>query len=200
MTSAAHPAAPAAPHLKGHENINPDGLGFWQLVREDLRTHDGHLLELGFWAIAAHRLGNARMSIRSKLIRAPFTIAYWTMYVAVECLTGITLPYTVRVGRRVRIWHHSGIVLHAWSIGDGTQIRQNTTFGIVSADRHADLPTIGARVDIGCGACILGAVHIGDDAKIGANAVVLQDVPAGATAVGIPARIIRRRSAEGEAS
>lgn len=200
MTTAASPAEAQTPRIKGHENINPAGMTFWQLVLEDFRAHDSHLLEWGFWAIAAHRFGNARMSIRSKWLRAPFTVAYWTMYVAVECLTGITLPYTVRVGRRVRIWHHSGIILHAWSIGDETQIRQNTTFGILSAERHADLPTIGARVDIGCGACLLGAVHVGDDAKIGANAVVLQDVPAGATAVGIPARIVRRRPIEGGAS
>ncbi len=109
----------------------------------------------------------------------------------VDILTGISLPYTVRVGRRVRIWHHGGIVLHARSIGDDTHIRQNTTMGIAVTRRLTDIPTIGARVDIGCGACILGNVHVGDDAKIGANAVVLADVPAGATAVGIPARVVR---------
>ena len=64
--------------------------------------------------------------------------------------------------------------------------------GGATASRLAAIPTIGARVDIGCGACILGDVVIGDDAKIGANAVVLIDVPAGATAVGVPARIVRR--------
>ena len=97
------------------------------------------------------------MGFRSKLGRAPLTLAYRMMYRLVEYLGGISLPYTVRLGRRVRIWHHSGIILHARAIGDDVQIRQNTTMGIASIDRHLDIPTIGDRVDIGCGACILGA-------------------------------------------
>ena len=105
------------------------------------------------------------------------TVLYRLMYLFVECAAGISLPYTIRLGRRVRIWHHSGIILHARSIGDDVQIRQNTTMGIASVDRHLDIPTIGDRVDIGCGACILGAVTVGDDCKIGANAVVLDRHP-----------------------
>ena len=88
------------------------------------------------------------------------------------------------------------MILHARSIGDDVHIRQNTTFGIASIHRHLEIPTIGDRVDIGCGVCILGHVTVGDDAKIGANAVVLSDVPAGATAVGIPARVVRRAGGE----
>ena len=60
------------------------------------------------------------------------------------------LPYTVRLGRRVRIWHHSGMILNARSIGDDVHIRQNTTFGVVRRAARS-IPTIGDRVDIGCG-------------------------------------------------
>ena len=196
MSSANHPPATldpgiSAPLPRGDQNNNPPGLGLIGLLVEDYRTHDRHLSELGLWAILVHRFGNWRMGLRPKLLRLPFSIAYRLLYLGVEVTTGISLPYTVKVGRRVRIWHHSGIILHARSIGDETQIRQNTTMGIAVTQRLTEIPTIGARVDIGCGACILGNVHIGDDAKIGANAVVLADVPAGATAVGIPARIVR---------
>ncbi len=170
---------------------NPSGIDFLELLREDYRTHGGRLRELGLWAILVHRFGNWRMGIRPKLVRVPFSVFYNALYTLVEVATGISLPYNVPVGRRVRIWHHGAIILHARSIGDDTQIRQNTTMGIVHTHRVGEIPTIGARVDIGCGACILGNIHIGDDAKIGANAVVLGDVPAGATAVGIPARIVR---------
>lgn len=185
--------APATdvPLSRGDRNANPPGMGMIALIREDYRTHDSHLTELGLWAIVVHRFGNWRMGIRPKLLRFPFSVAYRWLFLGVEITTGISLPYTVQVGRRVRIWHHSGIILHARSIGDDTQLRQNTTMGIAVTRRLTDIPTIGARVDIGCGACILGNVHVGDDAKIGANAVVLADVPAGATAVGIPARIVR---------
>ncbi len=184
-------ASSETPLNHGDFNGNPNGISFVGLLIEDYRNHDSHPGELGLWAILVHRFGNWRMGVRPKLVRLPFTLLYRFSYLLVEILTGISLPYTVQVGRRVRIWHHSGIILHARSIGDDTQIRQNTTMGIVVPNRLADIPTIGARVDIGCGACILGNVHIGDDAKIGANAVVLVDVPDGATAVGIPARIVR---------
>lgn len=179
------------PLSRGDRNNNPPGIGLWALIREDHRTH-GLWSELGLWAIVVHRFGNWRMGIRPKILRGPFSLAYRYLNLGVEMATGISLPYTVQVGRRVRIWHHSGIILHARSIGDDTQIRQNTTMGIAVTHRLTAIPTIGSRVDIGCGACILGNVRIGDDARIGANAVVLADVPAGATVVGIPARVVRR--------
>lgn len=184
------------PLSRGDRDMNPPGIGLLGLLGEDLRVHGGTVFEQGFWAVAVHRFGNWRMGVRWKVARAPLTVMYRLMYLFVEVAAGISLPYTIRLGRRVRIWHHGGIILHARSIGDDVQIRQNTTMGIASVDRHLDLPTIGDRVDIGCGACILGAVTVGDDCKIGANAVVLADVPAGSTAVGVPARVVRRRPPE----
>lgn len=190
-------SATAGPVLlnPGDRDLNPSGLGLWALWREDLRSHDGNLLEQGFWAVAVHRFGNWRMGVGPKLFRAPLTLLYRFLYKWVEWTCGISLPYTVRLGRRVRIWHHGGMILHARAIGDDVQIRQNTTVGLARPDRPLEIPTIGDRVDIGCGACILGAVTVGDDSRIGANAVVLADVPPGATAVGVPARIVRRRGA-----
>ncbi len=186
---------PSIPLSRGDRNMNPPGISLLALLREDLRNHGGTVFEQGFWAIAVHRFGNWRMGW-PKLLRAPMTILYRIMYLFVECAAGVSLPYTVKLGRRVRIWHHGGIILHAHSIGDDTQIRQNTTMGIVRVDRHLEIPTVGARVDIGCGACVLGGITVGDDCKIGANAVVIADVPAGSTVVGVPARIVRR--AEGD--
>jgi serine O-acetyltransferase len=176
---------------RGDRNLNPAGIGLLALLREDLRTHDNHLCEQGFWAIAVHRFGNWRMGL-PKPIRAPMTIAYRFLYKWVEWTCGISLPYTVRLGRRVRIWHHGGIILHARSIGDDVTIRQNTTFGLICPSRPLEIPTIEDRVDIGCGACVLGNITLGQGSRIGANAVVLSDIPAGATAVGVPARVIER--------
>jgi serine O-acetyltransferase len=197
MIAADSPPRPVAeaeddlpPLNRGDRNGNPTGLGLWALLREDLRTHGGDVLEQGFWAIAVHRFGNWRMGIRPKILRAPMTLLYRFLFKWVEWTCGITLPYTVAVGRRVRIWHHGGMILHARSIGDDVQIRQNTTFGVARTGRNLEIPTIGPRADIGCGACVLGHVVVGPDARIGANAVVLTDVPPGATAVGIPARIV----------
>lgn len=175
----------------GKANLNPDGLGLFRLLAEDFRVHGKLLFEQGFWAIALHRFGNWRMGVRPKLLRLPFSLVYKVLYRFVEWTCGISLPYTVRVGRRVRIWHHGGMILHAASIGDDCQIRQNTTFGVVRTNHNFELPRIGKRVDIGCGACILGNITIGDGAAIGANAVVLKDVPPGGVAVGVPAKVIK---------
>lgn len=186
------PAVRALPlHATGGVNQNPDGMGLFALWREDLRTHDGKLFEQGFWALAVHRYGNWRMSIRPKLLRLPFSLLYKVMNKHVEWLCGISLPDTVKVGRRVRLWHHGGMILHAASIGDEAQIRQNTTFGVVRTDHNFEMPVIGARADIGCGACVLGPVTVGECAVVGANAVVLKDVPPRGVAVGVPAKVIK---------
>lgn len=193
MTPTTTDTGPKPPHPmnRGDRDQNPMGMGLIALWREDLRTHDSNLFEQGFWAIAVHRLGNWRMG-RPKILRAPLTLLYLVLFKVVEWTCGITLPYTVRLGRRVRIWHHGGMILHARSIGDDVHIRQNTTFGVARRDRLHAIPTIGDRAEIGCGACILGDVRIGEDTVIGANAVVLTDVPPGSTAVGVPARILDR--------
>src|SRR5690242_3301074 len=176
--------------IPGARNLNPPGLGLFALLREDLRTHSGDFFDQGFWAVAVHRFGNWRMGL-PKLLRWPFTLLYRFLHKWVQWTCGITLPYTVRLGRRVRIWHHGGMVLHAQSIGDDVHIRQNTTFGIARKDRLYELPTIEDRVDIGCGAVLLGRITVGHDSVIGANAVVLQDVPPNSVAVGVPARVVK---------
>ena len=81
---------------RGDRNLNPSGIGFLALVREDLRTHDNHLCEQGFWAIAVHRFGNWRMGL-PKPFRAPLTLVYRILYRWVEWTCGISLPYTVRL-------------------------------------------------------------------------------------------------------
>jgi serine O-acetyltransferase len=110
------------------------------------------------------------------------------MFTLVNWLWGIDLSYTVRLGRRVRIWHHGGMVLGARAIGDDVHIRHNTTFGVLNRRELQGKPIIGNRVDIGVGACILGAVTVGDDSVIGPNSVVLRDLPPGSVVMGIPAR------------
>ncbi len=168
--------------------MNPGGIGLLALLAEDYRTHDRKLLEPGFIAVAVHRFGNARMSVRPRLLRAPLSMMYRLMYTAVAWVWGIDLSYTVRLGRRVRLWHHGGMVLGARAIGDDVHIRHNTTFGVLSRRQLEGKPIIGSRVDIGVGACVLGAVTVGDDAVIGPNSVVLRDVPPSAVFLGVPAR------------
>lgn len=190
---ASAPAAAADDAELGVRDRNPPGMSLIQLWREDLRTHEGDLFAQGFWAIALHRFGNWRMGVRPRVLRLPLSLAYRALYKVVEWTCGISLAYTVRLGRRVRIWHHGGMILGARSIGDDVHIRQNTTFGVARRGDHRSLkPVIEDRVDIGCGAAILGAITVGHDSRVGANSVVLKDVPAHSLVVGVPARVIAR--------
>ncbi|MFD3191579.1 serine O-acetyltransferase [Sedimentitalea sp. HM32M-2] len=176
----------------GTRNDNPSDIGFWALVAEDLRTNDGDPFSQGFWALFWHRFGNWRMSVRPRLLRIPLTVIYGIMYKLCQWFCGIMLPYTVRVGRRVRLDHFGGMILVAHTIGNDVTIRQNTTFGIARSSEDQARPIIGDHVDIGAGAVIVGAIEIGDGARIGANAVVVKDVPPGLTVGGIPARPLGR--------
>lgn len=181
----------------GTKNRNPDGIGFWALVAEDLRTH-GEFFSQGFWALFWHRFGNARMSIRPRVLRVVFSLFYRLMLKITQWLCGIDLAYSVVVGRRVKLEHFGSMVLAARAIGDDVVIRQNTTFGVTSRHNLGKLPTIGDGVDIGVGSVILGDVKIGKNAVIGANSVVTKDVPAGALVGGVPARVIKAGFVQGQ--
>ena len=166
-------------------------LGLWQQIREDWIAHGGDWTKPGFMAVAVQRFGVWRMKIKPKLFRAPFSIVYRWLYRKIRNTYGIDLPYTVRLGRRVIIEHQSCIIIHGDSIiGDDCIIRQGVTIGNRYLEHPFESPKLGARVNIGAGAKILGNVTIGDGASIGANAVVLTDIPAGQTAVGIPAKVL----------
>ncbi len=183
---------------RGTQNRNPEGIGFFALVAEDFRNHDSYWLSQGFWALFWHRFGNLRMSVRPKIVRMPLSLLYKTGAKMSEWTGGIFLPYSVVVGRRVKLEHFGGMILVARAIGDDVIIRQNTTFGVASLRRLKDRPTIGDSVDIGTGAVILGKIAVGRGARVGANAVLSTPVPAGATVGGVPARALKTRHVAAE--
>jgi serine O-acetyltransferase len=105
-------------------------------------------------------------------------------------LTGIEIHPGATIGRRVFIDHGMGIVIgETAEIGDDTTLYHAVTLGGTSWNAGKRHPTLGRNVVVGAGAKILGPILVGDGAKIGSNAVVVRDVPAGSTAVGVPARI-----------
>lgn len=174
--------------------------GLWTQIREDWIAHGRDWTKPGFRAVAVQRFGVWRMQVQPKILRAPFSILYRSLYRHVRNVYGIDLPYTVQLGRRVIVEHQSGIIIHGDSvIGDDCILRQGVTLGNRYLDRPFDAPKLGERVNVGAGAKVLGAVQIGDGASIGANAVVLQDIPAGQTAVGIPAKLLKKQRSGVEA-
>ncbi len=113
-------------------------------------------------------------------------------------MTGIEIHPGAKLGSCVFIDHGMGVVIgETAEVGDGCTIYQGVTLGGTSLYRGAKRhPTLGAGVVVGAGAKVLGGFTVGDGARIGSNAVVVKEVPAGATVVGIPGRIVEERSME----
>ena len=123
-----------------------------------------------------------------KLVRAFLIPRHWFW----SAVAGADIPLNAQLGGGAILPHPNGIVIHPRAvIGPNCLIFQQVTIGTRGWNRPA--PVIGAGVEIGAGAKVLGPITIGDGARIGANAVVVCDVPAGCTAVGIPARVVGRR-------
>lgn len=170
-------------------------LSLWQQIVEDWQAHGRDWTKPGFRAIAVYRFGVWRLGIEPIALRAPFSILYRMMFRKIRNGYGIELPYSATVGRRVIIEHQNGIVIHGNAvIGDDCIIRQGVTLGNRYVDRPLEAPWLGNGVNVGAGAKILGDVVIQDGACIGANAVVLTDVGAGETAVGVPAKVLKAKA------
>ncbi len=139
----------------------------------------------GLHALVWHRI------VCNRLWRAgarwlPRWLSHWSRW-----LTGIEIHPGATIGRRVFIDHGMGIVIgETAEIGDDCTLYHGVTLGGTSWNKGKRHPTLGRHVVLGAGAKILGPILVGDGAKVGSNAVVVRDVPAGATAVGIPARIV----------
>lgn len=116
-------------------------------------------------------------------------------------LFGIEVPSSISIGPGLVLMHTQGTVLGAASIGKNVTIYHQVTLGAVTMDfayTSALRPIVGDGVVIGVGAKVLGGLTLGNGSKVGANAVVLQNVPAGHIAVGIPAKILRPKSERNE--
>lgn len=158
-------------------------------LREDWRTYEGDLTRQGLWVMAIYRFGRWRYGVRPSALRVIFSFVYKLLKLASQVVTGIDLPCETQVGRRLLIEHFGDIIVSGDTVlGDDVVLRNGVTLGLRRKGIRG-APTIGDRVDIGCGAKILGPITIGHDVAIGANAVVLTDVPPHSIAVGIPAGI-----------
>jgi len=165
-------------------------------LREDYRMHEGTVSSQGFWVMIPYRFGQWRYRIGFRPLRMPLSFIYRVMKTLSQILTGIDLPCEVKIGRRFRIDHFGGIIISGDAvIGDDVVIRNGVTIGLKKREEPGS-PVIGNRVEVGAGAKILGKIRIGDDVVIGANAVVITDIPSNSIAVGIPARIIPRSRAK----
>jgi serine O-acetyltransferase len=162
-------------------------------IREDLRAYDGEWGAQGFWAMIVYRFGRWRYRVRPALARKFFSLIYHALFKFVQIITGIQMPCEVDVGHNFIIDHFGGIIISGYAkFGDNCRVRNGVVIGIRRVGEKT-APAIGNNVDIGAGAKLLGPIRVGDNVLIGANAVVLCDVPDNSVAVGVPA-VVRPRS------
>lgn len=140
----------------------------------------------GVHAVAMYRIAHA-LHIRG------FYLPARMISQVTRALTGIEIHPGATIGKGLLIDHGSGVVIgETVEIGDNCLLYQGCTLGGTGKEKGKRHPTLGNNVMVGCGAKILGPFKVGDNAKIAANAVVLEEVPPNATAVGAPARIVKR--------
>ncbi|MBV9718136.1 MAG: serine O-acetyltransferase [Candidatus Eremiobacteraeota bacterium] len=138
----------------------------------------------GFHALVAHRVVHA-------LHRAGVPILPRFFANVARFLTQIEIHPGATIGKGIFIDHGSGVVIgETVEIGDGCTIYQGVTLGGTSLSHGKRHPTLGRNVTIGVNSSVLGAIVLGDNAKVGGGSVVVKDVPANATVVGVPARIV----------
>lgn len=143
------------------------------------------LLYPGVHAIIYHRL--AHFLFRHKLLFLARAVSQWSRF-----WTGVEIHPGATIGRRFVIDHGMGIVIgETAEIGDDVLLYQGVTLGGTGKDKGKRHPTIGNNVMVGSGAKVLGPFRVGDNSRIAANAVVLEEIPADSTAVGVPARVVR---------
>ncbi|MGJ4892975.1 serine O-acetyltransferase [Bradyrhizobium sp. HKCCYLS3077] len=163
-------------------------------IRQDLRAYDHDWGAQGFWVMLVYRFGRWRYGVRPALLRKFFSALYKISFKLMQVITGIELPCEVEIGRNFVIDHFGGIIVSGYTrIGDNCRIRNGVTIGLRRVEEKA-APVIGDNVDIGAGAKLLGPIHIGNNVVIGANAVVISDVPDDSIAVGVPAIVKPRRT------
>ncbi|KPM53831.1 transferase [Frankia sp. R43] len=177
----------------GTSNDSRPAVSLREQLREDRAVHYGSWLHPGFQVLAVHRFGRWSLE-RGGLVGRVGLIAFKAVNnIVIRNVYGTEISVDARIGRRVLIGHHQAVMIPRYCVvGDDTIIRHGVTIGYARTNAPpADVPRIGARVDIAPGVHLIGPIAIGDDTRIGPGSIVTTDVPAGSTVFAAPARIMR---------
>jgi len=151
----------------------------------------------GTWMVATYRIGRALRRL-PRLLRLPLLCAQRPWEIALGTFIGVALPPNAEIGGGMQLGDGGAIVVSPDAhIGRDCHLSQGVAIVEDGRDGDVGAPWIGDRVFIGPGAKVLGAIRVGNDAAIGANAVVNDDVPDGATVAGIPAKVVSMRGSKG---
>jgi len=159
-------------------------------LRKDHRRHDATWRNPALCAMAVYRVGVWGQEIQNPIAREIVSKAYGAMHLGIQLTTGFVINREAKIGSDFHLIHCGNTKIHPdVVIGEGCGIMHDVTIG-TNSDRPG-VPRLGNNVFVGAGAKILGGISIGDNARIAANSLVVCDVPAGATAVGVPARVLK---------
>ena len=159
------------------------------------RAGSARWADRSFWIIAIYRLGRRVLAIRNKRLRRLLLLPLLAFGRLIESITRTSLPVFAEIGEGLTISGFGMIFIHSdVRIGRNCRLSRGVTIG--NAREGGPTPIVGDNVEIGAYAQILGGVRIGDGAKIASMSVVLKDIPAGAVAVGIPAKVCTSAQAE----
>ncbi|MFA5118295.1 MAG: serine acetyltransferase [Candidatus Omnitrophota bacterium] len=156
------------------------------------------LFNYSLWVILSYRFGVwVREHCRVPLVRQVLKLATRISHNLLGLLTGIQIPFEAQIGPGLYIGHTGMLVLNSNTIiGENCNIGIGVIIGYGGRGDRSGCPRIGNNVFIGVGAKVIGNITVGDKAAIGANAVVTSDIPANATAVGVPARVVNYRGSD----
>lgn len=178
----------------------------FQLIKSDYKKYLKYgsnvfvilFLTQGFWAIFQYRISHFIFKkIKWKLFRIPllFFALLWSK--VIEVLTGISLPYSAKIGHSFYIGHYGGIIINSKAvIGDNCNISQGVTIGVSGIGENRGVPVLGNNIYIGANAVIAGKISIGNDVLIGACSMVKDSFPDYSVLQGVPAILISQKGSK----
>lgn len=173
--------------------------GLLDQLRRDYEIHDRHALHLGLWAVWTYHFGRWSLQL-DQPYRWLTSKLYGLFFFLVDLTSGCNIQRECEIGEDLHIIHSGNVKMHPGvRIGDRCGLMQDVVLGTTMEQEGT--PVLGDDVFVGPGAKLLGPITVGNGARIGANSVVLSDVPAGSTAIGVPARVLKfRKKEEAEAA
>jgi serine O-acetyltransferase len=197
------------PHIGSKSGEQTSRPAKWRsLYKQDIARYKKHrehvsvlnlcLTEQGLWALVQYRLASALYRTSLPLpVKTPLLVLMLVWQKLVEIVTGITLPHQATIGPGLYIGHYGNIIVSPDAvIGHTCNLSQGVTIGVSGRGQRRGVPIIGNRVYIAAHAVVAGKVSIGDDAVIAANSLVINDVAAHTTVMGVPAQTINTYGSE----
>jgi serine O-acetyltransferase len=159
-------------------------------IRKAYEVHQRRWRNRAIWSLAVYWFGRWSLGLSNRPLRWVTSKIYGVLNIVSQIVTGVHMVRDVRIGDGFHIIHAATIFIHSEVvIGDRVGVMHNVTIG---TNMSSEVPVIGNDVFIGAGASVLGKVRVGDGARIAANSLVIMDVPEGAFAVGVPAKVFKR--------